>query len=197
MNFIPETHVRYTNNAVVSTNQSHMRANPCYVICSRCHEWCVWSAGRPYCKQCHAVCNKHGIPDGNRRWYSPGYCPCGALMYPFEKGRQCLCRDCNRYIILPRMAPVPPSASDLLRLVDRTPTDMVFGSKTWPEEPEASDVRIAIIRDMYRLCMPDIRFLRIDLPLSFYAPWHNAFNTQNRPIAQALACMLLEPYTRS
>lgn len=167
-------------------------------ICRRCHEFCNEQAGRAICPVCSAFCGPEGVPQGNRRWYSPGLCKCGALMYPFTRGRQAMCRDCGTYRVLPRRAPVPPTTKQLLQLVTYIPQTHLFGSTQWAEEANPASAGVAVIRDLYRLCMPDIRFLRPDLPLNFYADWHRLFKSETEPVPQPIAYDRLQAFqTRS
>lgn len=168
-------------------------------ICRRCHEFCVKQAGREICPVCFAYCQPSGIPRGDsRRWYSPGLCKCGALMYPFARNRQSKCRDCGAYRILPKRAPVPPTAEQIFDLVAYMPQTHMFGTKQWAEEPPVTHPSVAVIRDLYRLCMPDIRFLRADLPLNFYADWHRLFRADTKPVPQPVAYDRLQAFqTRS
>lgn len=166
-------------------------------VCRRCKASCSKLGGKPFCRQCDRHIQSSGVPFGHRRWYSPGLCDCGAMLYPFFLGEQSKCRECRKYKVVPRMARIPPSASDLIGLLTTTPNIILLGTMGQPEEPEPYSHSVAILRDLYRLCLPDIRFLRTDMPPSFYAPWHEAFRQADGIMTPTEAIDRLIPYTRS
>jgi len=171
---------------------------PCPTVCKKCKQEAFAIGDRMFCKTCNGYLTNRGRPDGSRRWYSPGYCQCGSLLYPFFRGWQSHCRDCNRYIVPERHAKVPPALGELIPLVGQTLAIHEFGHRRWPEEPDASDIGVAIVRDLIRLCLPDIRFLRPDLPLAFYAPWQYEFANEVKPIPQPIMYdRLVDLQTRS
>jgi hypothetical protein len=170
---------------------------PCFTVCRSCREWCDWVGDRPFCNKCLCYCRENGMPARHPRVYSTGLCMCGALLYPWELGGQSYCRACGRWQVLPTFGKLPTPVNQMITLVGRVSPAHQFGLIRRPQEPAARNARTAVLRDLYRLVIPDIRFLRSDLPSRFYAPWHDAFVGVTNAISQSNAYDRLVAYTKS
>lgn len=170
---------------------------PCLTICRSCNEWCDWVGERPFCNNCLCYCRPNGMPARHPRVYSTGICMCGALLYPWELGGQSCCRACGRWVVLPTFGKIPTPTNTIVSLVGRAMPTVQFGTIRRPQEPAARNPRTAVLRDLYRLVIPDIRFLRSDLPPRFYAPWHDAFIGVTETLSQPATYDRLLAYTKS